>query len=585
MAGGTDDHCARRIAEFLGLDVICVGSFVEAVGIVQSANGASYERIGFMMSASSLNSMCREMNAENSEHIKCLRKMGDWFLYGVGNNSTSDKNCFAYFTELPVPVATQETNSARSYVFEGSGEANFPLTGLKLRCEESDPSYVFSPETVSADFSTLISLNARPLLISRPNGSYVDYLLSEPPKIDLDAVFSPPRVTRDYLSGILPVAVVLREIFAEFCWHNPFPSGSVVIDDPLIRRQYGAFNYDDMDRELLAHNYSATIAFIPCNFNRSDQPLASELSDHAKRWSICVHGCYHTKAEFGESDSATIENTANTALRFMECHKRVTGLSFDNVMVFPQGIFSSTAIGALKKFRYTAAVNSDPYPNDCQNAPVTIGDVFDLAILRYSLFPIFTRRYPDELFEFAVDLFFGKPAIIVEHHEYFRNGGAARLSRFVKDVNGLGLRIAWEPLEKAVIGSGKYRSVGKNRYAVMFVTDTFRLGNPRKDKCSFTCRKPETAHGDILSVTVDNKPWDFKYGGDGLSVEVSLDGNESRIIRIERKPASVSIKPMPLKFIIRAKLRRRLSEFRDDHVRANSILARSIRKVLKMVGK
>ena len=43
--------------------------------------------------------------------------------------------------------------------------------------------------------------------------------------------------------------------------------------------------------------------------------------------------------------------------------------------------------------------------------------------MRYSSFPIFTRRYPWEGIEnFAFDILLGKPALIVIHHDYCSDG-------------------------------------------------------------------------------------------------------------------------------------------------------------------
>jgi hypothetical protein len=47
-------------------------------------------------------------------------------------------------------------------------------------------------------------------------------------------------------------------------------------------------------------------------------------------------------------------------------------------------------------------------------------DLLDVAVTRYGGFPLFGRRYPRSLLPFALDLFMGKPALIAEHHEYFR---------------------------------------------------------------------------------------------------------------------------------------------------------------------
>src|SRR5262249_35725382 len=154
--------------------------------------------------------------------------------------------------------------------------------------------------------------------------------------------------------------------------------------------------------------------------------VTSSLSRHRDRFSICVHGCDHTSSEFGETDPASLENKAATALVNMGRHNALTGLPFDRVMIFPQGLFSSYSPPVLKKCGYLAAVSTTPYPINYSAAPNTIAALFRLAFVHHSSFPVFTRHYPRQVFDFAVDLFWGKPVFVVEHHNYFREG-ASRL--------------------------------------------------------------------------------------------------------------------------------------------------------------
>jgi hypothetical protein len=56
---------------------------------------------------------------------------------------------------------------------------------------------------------------------------------------------------------------------------------------------------------------------------------------------------------------------------------------------------------------------------DAGQPALTIADLWAPAVMRYSSFPIFTRRYPWEGIEnFAFDILLGKPALIVIHHDY-----------------------------------------------------------------------------------------------------------------------------------------------------------------------
>jgi len=104
-------------------------------------------------------------------------------------------------------------------------------------------------------------------------------------------------------------------------------------------------------------------------------------------------------------------------------------------MVFPQGRFSTAALTALKANNYLAAINSSPSPAySGAYGALTGADFLTPAVTRHGGFPIFVRRYPAGLEQFAFDLFFGKPLLAVEHHAYFKDGGA-RLAEFVSQIN------------------------------------------------------------------------------------------------------------------------------------------------------
>jgi hypothetical protein len=263
----------------------------------------------------------------------------------------------------------------------------------------------------------------------------------------------------------------------------------------------------------------------------------------------------------------------------MRKHQLLTKLPFDRVMVFPKGSFSSLSIRALQKCGYLAAVNSGPQPTDHVAAPISICDLFDLAILRFAAFPIFTRQYPNEVFGFAVDLLWGKPVLIVEHHDYFRNG-VQRLNAFIRTIKQLDGRIEWLTLEKALQQSAKYKLVRAGEYEVRFVTATFRLRNPLESRCKFRCSKLERDMGAVLGVKVDGQEHAYAVTGDRVFLEVDLECRGERTIQINYKLSDVQPRKMALAYQGRVFLRRRLSELRDNHLSKNERLFALIKALI-----
>lgn len=194
------------------------------------------------------------------------------------------------------------------------------------------------------------------------------------------------------------------------------------------------------------HSFFTEIAFIPWNYRRSDMRTAQLFAENPDYFGICVHGCNHTANEFGGMDYGRLSALSSTALWRMEEHRKLTGLPYDPVLVFPQGSFSSVAMLALKDQGYRAAFNSTIKATDGADPPAT--EYRLPATTVYHDFPLFLRRYPKDKSGFIQDLASGRPIIIVEHHAAFRNGYKA-MTDSVDWVNSLG-NIRWTSLQHIV---------------------------------------------------------------------------------------------------------------------------------------
>jgi hypothetical protein len=260
----------------------------------------------------------------------------------------------------------------------------------------------------------------------------------------------------------------------------------LIIDDPLLRPRYGCFDYKKLLEEMRVHNFFTEIAFIPWNYKRSDAKTVRLLADNADYYAICVHGCNHIGNEFGKGDYQELSALSSTALWRMEQHKRLTGLPYDPVIVFPQGRFSSLAMKALKDQGYFAAFNSTLRATDGEELPPA--EYQRPATTVYHDFPLFLRRYPKDKSHFVQDMASGRPIIIVEHHGAFRNGYKT-MTDLVDWINGLG-DIKWKSLSYI----GEYY-LGKKAVAV---------GQSAQPSPSRLCLNTKVALRHFLSETRDN---------------------------------------------------------------------------------
>ena len=124
-------------------------------------------------------------------------------------------------------------------------------------------------------------------------------------------------------------------------------------------------------------------------------PLPEMFRERSDRFSLCLHGCDHTEGEFASTEPRRLNTQLHLATQRMRAHEQRTGLSYDEVMVFPQGKFSTASLALLKCHNYLAAVNSSAVPMDLGEAHgLTIADFLAPAISKYGDFPLFVRRYP-----------------------------------------------------------------------------------------------------------------------------------------------------------------------------------------------
>ena len=126
----------------------------------------------------------------------------------------------------------------------------------------------------------------------------------------------------------VPAIIFLRSAFGECCWHNPAPGADMVIDDPLLTRQYGFIDFPELlslAKELGIH---VTIAFIPWNYRRTRKQDVRGFLDHSESFGICAHGCDHTRNEFRVGDYHDLLRRSQLAAERMDRHRERTGVEW-----------------------------------------------------------------------------------------------------------------------------------------------------------------------------------------------------------------------------------------------------------------
>lgn len=437
----------------------------------------------------------------------------------------------------------------------------FPVLGKSYSAES--PATGFSV-AAGTDVQSYITVNGYRHFLSIARGRSVVFLLAEPELVDIDKVLSPELSLRPWYAQLIAVTIFLRSAFGDWCWSSPVIGATLTVDDPYLRRRYGFVHYETLVEQLEKTRGALTVAFIPYNYRRSDPRTIELLRRHSDHFSICVHGCDHTGGEFASLDEAWLMGTTSCALERMESHKDRTQMPFDNVMIFPQGRFSTTAIRAAKACGIAAAVNTTPWPVDCRDNSLTIRDLLGVAVTRYESFPIFGRRYPRDLFDYAFDAMFQKPVLAVEHHGFFRHGHTA-LVKLVQEVSTLSPKVVWMPLGRTLTTSCVLKRTGDDHFALRHFAPVVSFRNPAPSELTLSVEKPEQ-HGQVEAVLVGNQKVPFEVHSGFLRYAARLAVGEELNATVLYRQTPRPRRSPSWKYRLAASTRRMLSNVRDNQL-------------------
>jgi hypothetical protein len=201
-----------------------------------------------------------------------------------------------------------------------------------------------------------------------------------------------------------------------------------------------------------------------------------------------------------------------------------------------------------------------------------LGDLLLPAVCRFHGFPIFPRRDPIRIFDVAVDLFLGKAAFIVEHHEFVRDG-YDKWEQFATRMNDLDDRLAWPSLVDTVTESCLQKVVGEDRIEVRFFTPFFKWRNPsdRPVYVHFSRYDPEPSL--IREIRLDGQVVPFQVKDDFIQFDrIVFPRTAISVDVIDQTVPSTAAPKARLADSVRAGLRRYLSEFRDNTLVRHPVL-------------
>ena len=554
-----DDQRAERLLEFFGVRYL--KRRAAEFGLAENKSAEKYRLVCAAQAFARI--MGDLQNSRNSNSL--TRQIHSIFLYSNGD---------------PVAIANvvSQLSGGTISIRRGAGRvtqwhiANDPdgMCGV-MRDLRIQPSATYLR---SGDFFHTDGGSLTPLIAGEDKAAFLKLtwnglpvFVSSERLIDIDAELTTFNFDiRDHFFSAVPLVSYIRWAFPCSSWHAPEASASLIIDDPLLKPTHGFVDFQELLSLMKRHNFSTNIAFIPWNWRRSAPEVVRLFRENPEHFSLSVHGCDHTRAEFGSSSQQRLYWKTQQALERMNRHESITGISHDRVMVFPQGIFSEAAMSALKRTDLIASVNNDIISADRHPRAIRISDVWDIAVMGYT-FPLFTRRYPWEGIEnFAFDALLGKPAIAVIHHDYCSDH-CARLVKFIEQLNALPSAPIWRNLGEVVRRSYRQREVSPRAMEVEMYGTELRIENRSGQSKRFLIRRRESEPSAIQRIGTDGQEITWQQTNGRVDFEIELNPGENQVIKIkfhdltgkERNGDSLSYR-------LKTMLRRYLCEMRDNYV-------------------
>jgi hypothetical protein len=443
------------------------------------------------------------------------------------------------------------------------------FSGLSFGQINSDNDRVFSVTASAPTVRKLISIGGSPFMAGVKQDKTEILFLAGADLLDLNHEIGYAPLS-GYFSRLMPHAMALRYIFGEECWHPGNPHASITIDDPLLWPDYGYLNFENLLRLTEEHNFHATIAFIPHNYRRNSARIIQMFRENPRRFSICFHGNDHTEAELASTDTTRLNTMLGIAEERMKAHEQATGLYCHKVMVFPSHDFSVEALEVLKSRNFHAAMTSRPHPLG-QPAPLRIADLAQPALLRFGGFPLFVRSYPKgtQNQDIAFNLFFGRPLLVVGHHETFKQPSS--LLKAIRRINSVAPGISWSNLENAVDNAILKRRMPDGTVQVRAYSSKVRITNDSDslERLSIVWGPPGERSPYEQALRDGTRFPDVKVDDAGIRVFAELAPGASETFSVVYRNDHATLRKLGFRWDAKAFLRRRLSEMRDNYLSKN----------------
>ena len=516
------------------------------------------------------------------EKVSLIKNMASFLLiYGIAPGS-DNAGVLKNFTNGVVKDVIRYRNNESEYVASSDNpDITRYFSGLSFGPVKKEADFGLEVSDPRNNIAELVVIGSSPIFLLIEEDNCCIFLLATNQLIDIDRKAEEMPRAADYFSGLVLPLMFIKYVFKDFCWHNEMEYASLTIDDPLIKNKYGFLDYDSLLTEMDRHNFFTNIAFIPWNYQRTDKRMGKIFRERNDRLGVCVHGCDHTGSEFGIKDQREIDRKAKLSLRRMMLHEGKYHIPFDRIMCFPQGVFSAEAMLVLKANNYLAAINSD-FEAVEPGLDIKLRDVLEPAVMSYHSFPLYYRRYPGDIASFAFDLFLGKPALIVTHHNDYQK--METITDLVRMLNALSGNINWMSLSNIVQSSYLTRRLREYEFQIRLYSPVANVFNQSDHIATYHIYKREHLDIKISQVKINGSITPYELDHNDLGICTNVPPKSSINVEIIYEELYSDTEPALGKYTnLKIALRRILSEIRDNYIAKQPLLLTLYNRLRKYI--
>jgi len=517
------------------------------------------------------------------------------FIEEIAN---SRESLLKKLTDNVITGAIYPTDSSTDYIVSDSfPEITREFTGLKLSYPAPQTDFAITVSRNSTSNIDIIasatddSFRLYPVFIRYRKGNGSIFVSGTKYTESLGNTQMKELYNTRHFSKIVPIMMFLRYSCGDECWHRETDYANLTIDDPFLVEPYGNLEFKGLLTSMETHNFHTTVAYIPWNYDRSTPEVIKLFLGHPDRYSIAIHGNNHDHYKFYNYNKEPLkeqEKDIIEALNRMKEFRKLTGIPYDKIMIFPHGIAPEKTLEFLKKYNFVATVNNQDAPLETKRPQSTFYGI-EPAIMDYANFAALKRHSTQgyriwsfrkaksgiEVAPYVFDLFIDKPVLIVAHQDFFFSGIDA-FNSTADAINNLAGEVKWTSLGNILKHLYLEKTNDDGSVDVRMYGNKLVLSNKSGSKKLYHIRKKETLNVPISKVTINGAETNYIVENDTLKVHEVIplrDSMELEIIYNEEIPNIANFPTGFLRNIQKSGVRvwglRRFSDFRDRHLSTN----------------